>query len=132
MLSCNTLKDKRIESPNCLRVYDSSYKKYVYVYVDKMPEYPGGESKFLNYIFENIKYPEQNIVQPTLHLCFIINKRGNVVHCQIIRKEEGRNTAIENEIIRVINSSTEWKPGACMNKPVQVKKYLTLNINVKW
>ncbi len=60
----------------------------IYEMVEKMPQYPGGESELLKYIAQNIKYPiiaQQSGAQGTVFVRFVVNKEGKVEKSEVLK-----------------------------------------------
>lgn len=90
------------------------------VFVDEMPEYPGGNSELLKFIGENLRYPsdaQDNNVQGRVTLKFVVNPDGSVDRIEVLR---GVDPSLDNEAIRVIKSLPKFKPGKQGGVPVPV------------
>lgn len=85
-----------------------------------MPEYPGGMTAFVNYLNQNIHYPEwafsENIKGSVL-VEFVIEKDGTVGNSVIVTSV---HPLLDNEALRVINSQQKWTPGSKYGKPIRV------------
>jgi hypothetical protein len=96
----------------------------------QQPEFIGGVAKFMTFIAQNYRYPEQMIkanVSGRTVVKFRITERGMVDIIQII-KSPGFGT--NEEIIRVLKLTSEkWKPGRIHGKSVAMFYYLPLNID---
>ena len=58
-----------------------SSKDEVFKKCDVMPEFPGGEAAFVNFISRNVKYPKvarENGIQGKVIVSFVIEKDGSV------------------------------------------------------
>jgi TonB family C-terminal domain len=88
--------------------------------LEENPEFPGGMLGLQKYLSQSVRYPslaqEQNI-QGTVYLTFIINKEGKVENVSILR---GVDKALDNEALRVVSSLPTWKPGRQNGRPVKV------------
>jgi protein TonB len=92
----------------------------VFVVVEEMPLFPGGEKALMEFIYANIQYPEiakENNIQGRVTLRFCVTYKGGVDQVQIIR---GVDPSLDNEAIRVIKLLPTWKPGKQGGKPVNV------------
>jgi protein TonB len=92
----------------------------VFVVVEEMPSFPGGEPALMAFINSNIQYPEiakENNIQGRVILKFCVTYKGGVDQVQIIK---GVDPALDNEAIRVIKMLPAWKPGKQGGKPVNV------------
>lgn len=106
------------------------HKDSIFVIVDKMPAFPGGEMALRKYIHKHYKPPyvpveEVNIGK--IYVEFCINKRGYVERTKVIRSI---HPLFDKEAIRVINSLPRWQPGKHQGKPVCV--YYRIPIKTNW
>jgi len=70
----------------------------------------GNLNTFHSWVMENIQYPDMAInheITGRVYVSFCINTHGKVVDIKIIR---GPDESINNEVIRVLESSPEWYP----------------------
>lgn len=98
----------------------SSDKDMVYTIVEKMPQFPGGETALFNYINQNVKYPAEAIKkneQGSVIIRFIVNSLGKVEKVEILR---GVSESIDKEALRVINTLPDFIPGEQNGKKVAV------------
>lgn len=109
-------------------LWDNRLKMFVYEYVEKPPAFPGGEMAMVNYL-RNIKYPrEQDDLQGTLHLSFVIDTAGNILDKCIVNKDEQAYSLLDKEGMRVLNGMPKWIPGKQNGKKVAVRYYLPIRI----
>ncbi|PWS27584.1 hypothetical protein DHW03_08315 [Pedobacter yonginense] len=104
-------------------------KVYDFVSIEKQPEFPGGITKFYEYLGKSIKYPElavENNIQGKVFLSFNVEKNGDLSDIQITR---GLGSGTDEEAIRVLSESPKWYPGIQNGKPVRVK--YNINVNFK-
>ena len=102
----------------------------VFMTVEKMPEFPGGDEALLNYIDANLKYPEEaasKSIQGRVACSFIVNTDGFVSDVQVIRSE---SPLLNNEAIRILKSLPQFKPGENDGKPVRVKYSIPINFRL--
>ncbi|WP_192823396.1 M56 family metallopeptidase [Rufibacter sp. LB8] len=91
----------------------------VFIAVEKMPEFPGGQKAMFTYLTQNFHLPAGNeTVEGTVVLAFVVSKEGNITKTEILK---GLTPAINQEVLRVINSMPTWEPGTQNGKPVAVK-----------
>lgn len=89
--------------------------------VERMPEFPGGEIARLEYLRDNIRYPQvarEANIQGTVFVEFIIEKDGSISHITLMR---GIGGGCDEEAMRVIGQMPKWIPGYQLNKPVRVQ-----------
>ena len=94
----------------------------VFVVVEEMPEFPGGEVALRNFIAENIKYPAEaksKGIQGKVFVTFVVSKTGKTESAKIAR---GVDPLLDSEALRVVASLPEWKPG----------KQRGVNVNVSY
>jgi periplasmic protein TonB len=92
----------------------------VFVVVEEMPSFPGGDPELMKFIYANIVYPEiakENNIQGRVVLKFCVTYKGTVDQVQIIKKVD---PALDAEAIRVIKMLPAFKPGKQGGKPVNV------------
>ena len=97
-------------------------EEVVFVVVESMPEFPGGQQALFKYLSENVKYPviaQENGIQGRVICQFVVNKDGSIVDVEVVRS--GGDPSLDKEAIRVIKSMPKWKPGKQRGKAVRVK-----------
>ncbi|HNV81799.1 MAG: TonB family protein [Tenuifilaceae bacterium] len=96
-------------------------EKEIFIVVEEMPVFEGGDiNAFRNYIAKSIKYPEsaaENGIQGKVIVSFIVEADGKVTNVKVVR---GIDPALDQEAVRVIESSPKWQPGKQRGKPVRV------------
>jgi len=93
----------------------------VFIVVEQMPEFPGGESEFRNFLSKSVKYPIEAVkkgIQGKVYVTFIISEDGSVTNAKVIR---GVEPMLDLEALRVINSMPKWTPGKQGGKDVAVQ-----------
>lgn len=93
----------------------------IFIIVENMPEFPGGELALRKYIAENVKYPEdakEKGIQGRAYVSFVIDKEGNVANVKLARGTGFES--IDNEALRVVSLLPKWKPGMQGGKAVNV------------
>ncbi len=92
----------------------------VYVIVEEMPEFPGGEMALRKFISETVKYPAEakdKGIQGKVFVTFTVKSDGTVGDAKIAR---GLDPLLDNEAIRVVNLLPLWKPGKQRGQAVNV------------
>ena len=103
----------------------------VFQIVDQMPEFPGGEKALLNFIAENIVYPQSakdKNISGRVFLSFVIDKDGSVTDVKVMR---GIDKECDAEAMRVVKAMPKWKPGMNEGKPVRVSYMLPISFQLK-
>lgn len=103
----------------------------VFVVVEEMPSFPGGDTELFKFIYDNIKYPEiakENNIQGKVILRFCVTYKGTVDQVSVVR---GVDPALDEEAIRVIKMLPLWKPGKQGGKPVNVWYSVPISFQLK-
>ncbi|MFY9152812.1 MAG: M56 family metallopeptidase [Prolixibacteraceae bacterium] len=99
----------------------------VFVIVENMPEFPGGELELRKFIAGNVKYPvsaRDNGIQGKVFVTFVVEKDGTVASIKVVR---GVDPALDKEAIRVISLLPKWKPGTQKGEAVRVSYTIPIN-----
>ncbi|MBQ8423857.1 MAG: energy transducer TonB [Coprobacter sp.] len=83
----------------------------VYIIVEQMPGFPGGEEALMKYIRDNLEYPQIAIergLEGRVTVRFVVNKEGYVQDVTVLR---GVHELLDKEAVRVIQSLPRWNPG---------------------
>ena len=107
-------------------------EEVVFVIVESMPEFPGGQQALFKYLSDNVKYPviaQENGIQGRVICQFVVNKDGSIVDVEVVRS--GGDPSLDKEAIRVIKSMPKWKPGKQRGKAVRVKYTVPVNFKLQ-
>lgn len=89
--------------------------------VEEKPSFNGGDiAQFAKWVNENLKYPEEALkagISGKVTVRFTVCEDGKVANVMIV---ESAAKALDDEVVRVVSSSPEWKPGKVDGKPVAV------------
>ena len=102
------------------QVQQKNGEQQVYVEVDEMPEFPGGEFELRTYLAKAIVYPtvaKGNGIQGKVFVTFVINQDGSVSNAKIAR---GVDVSLDAEALRIVSTLPKWKPGRQRGVPVRV------------
>lgn len=108
------------ESQNTFEVHNPE-DTTVYVTVERMPEFPGGDAKLLKFIADRIKYPERaakNKIEGRVPCSFVVEKDGSISNVKVNNPVD---PDLDNEAMRVIRDLPKFKPGEDKGKVVRVK-----------
>ncbi len=97
--------------------------------LDKLPEFPGGLTKFREFVGNNFEKPDTDEERTvTVNVYFVIEKDGSLTDIQV-RKDPGYG--LGKEAIRVLKSlKTKWKPGIIAGKPVRTAYNLPITVRM--
>lgn len=107
---------------------EESQEQQIFMVVEAMPEFPGGQNALNKYLSENIKYPQmakESGIQGRVFVTFVVEKDGRVTDVRILR---GIGGGCDEEAIRVVQNMPRWTPGKQRGKPVRVQ----FNLPVKF
>ena len=103
----------------------------VYVVVEQMPSFPGGDSALLKYLFENVKYPVSALKaqkQGRVMVCFTVEKDGAISNVKVARSV---TPSLDAEAVRAIKSMPKWSPGKQGGEFVRVKYIVPVTFRLK-
>lgn len=98
--------------------------------VEEMPMFPGGNAALMDFLANNIKYPqvaEENGIQGRVVLTFTVEPDGSLTEVKVVR---GVDIALDKEAIRVVKSMPKWIPGKVGEQPVAVKYTLPITFHL--
>jgi len=106
---------------------DNIIKDAPYIVIEEMPMYPGGDTELLNFIKNNITYPENakaEKIEGRVILRFIVTSEGNSEGISVLK---GVHPLLDAEAIRVTSLLKGWKPGIHEGKPVNTWYMIPVN-----
>ena len=112
-------------------ITNSFQPEEIFVLVDTMPEFPGGESGMMDFLNEKIVYPEiakTNGIQGIVFLRFCITEQGKVDQLSVLK---GANPALDEEAMRAVSIMPDWTPGRLNGKNVNVWYQLPVQFQLK-
>lgn len=115
---------------NTTTTTDSYYKNIPLTTAEQMPVFPGGDAAFVQYLHNNMKYPQKakaDGVEGKVYLRFTIGTTGKVKDIVII---QGVNKEMNAEAIRLIANMPKWEPGKQGGKPVAVQLNRTIEFKL--
>lgn len=110
-------------------VYDPD-KIYDFVSIETQPTFPGGMTRFYEYLRKAVKYPQEaqeKNIQGKVFLSFVVEKDGELTDIKVQRKLGG---GTDEEAVRVIKASPRWVPGTQWGKPVRVKYNIPISFTL--
>lgn len=91
----------------------------LYMIVDEIPEFPGGEDALRKYLIEHTKYPKnarRNKISGTVNVLFVIDENGEIGDVLVSNSVD---PTLDKEAIRVVKNMPNWIPGKIRGKPVK-------------
>ncbi len=99
----------------------------VFDVVEEMPQYPGGAQALLEFLNQNVQYPEEAEkagIQGRVIATFVVEKDGSVSNARVVKSVD---PMLDAEALRVINAMPKWKPGKQNGELVRVKYTVPLS-----
>lgn len=103
----------------------------VFVIVEKMPEFPGGQQALWNFLANNVKYPviaQESGIQGRAVCQFIVNRDGSITDVEVVKS--AGDPSLDKEAVRVMKLMPKWKPGMQNGKTVRVKYSLPVSFRL--
>lgn len=110
---------------------ESAEEAQIFMVVESMPEYPGGEPALYAYLSENIKYPQmakESGIQGRVFVTFVVERDGRVTDVRVLR---GIGGGCDEEAIRVVDGMPKWTPGKQRGKSVRVQYNLPVKFTLQ-
>lgn len=98
----------------------------VYAVVEKMPQFPGGDSARIEFLKHSVHYPEEaqkNQEQGKVVVQFVVSNTGAIQKAKVVKKV---SVSLDNEALRVVNSFPSWIPGEMNGQKVSVYQILQI------
>lgn len=99
---------------------------YIVDFVDRAPQFPGGEAAMIHFINTERTYPRDAYearIQGRVMCAFIVDTDGSIVNVTIQR---GPCQSLNNEAMRIISSMPRWEAGEIHGRKVPVCYFLTI------
>ncbi|MBW6460037.1 MAG: TonB family protein [Bacteroidales bacterium] len=103
----------------------------IFMVVESMPVFPGGEANLYKFLAENIKYPQmakESGIQGRVFVTFVVERDGSVTDVRVLR---GIGGGCDEEAIRVVRNMPKWTPGKQRNKAVRVQYNLPVKFTLQ-
>ncbi|MFB9865083.1 TonB family protein [Rufibacter immobilis] len=96
-------------------------KDLVFIAVEQMPEFPGGQKAMFDFLKDNFVYPQdakEAKVTGMVVATFVVNTEGKVTDVQVMKK---LHPSLDRAFTQVLLKMPNWKPGTQNGKAVNVK-----------
>lgn len=103
----------------------------VFIVVEQMPEFPGGQQALFKYLNENVKYPaiaKENGIQGRVICQFVVNTDGSISNVEVVKS--GGDPSLDKEAVRVLKGMPRWRPGIQRGVRVRVKFTVPVNFSL--
>jgi protein TonB len=98
--------------------------------IETYPEFPGGQEAFIKFLRRNLRYPgiaAENGIRGKVFLSFVIERNGNLSNIKVLR---GIGSGCDEEAVRVLSKSPQWKPGVQNKQTVRVAYNIPINFSL--
>jgi protein TonB len=112
-------------------VQESEAEAEIFVVVEEMPMFPGGEIELLKWIADHTNYPEvakENNIQGKVVVRFCVTAKGTVDRATILKPVDPE---LDKEALRVVSELPSFKPGKQGGKPVPVWYMVPITFQLK-
>ena len=102
----------------------------VFSIVEEMPSFPGGNTKFYEFVSKNLKYPRKALkanVEGKVVVRFVVEEDGDISDVEVLK---GIGYDCDEEAIRVLNNSPNWIPGKQRGRNVKVRVMVPLTFDI--
>jgi len=92
----------------------------IYLIVEEMPEFPGGDLAMRRFLVENGGYPTSMLnkeIEGKVYVTFVVDYEGNTTN---IRIAKGLDETLDKVAVYVVSNFPKWKPGRQRGRPVNV------------
>jgi TonB family protein len=106
-------------------------EKDVYVVVEEMPEFKGGNEGLMKYMLDNFKYPEdakKKGIMGKVSVTFVVTSTGKVMDAKV---ETPVNPLLDAEALRLVSNMPDWKPGSQNGTKVDVIMKVPVDFKLK-
>jgi hypothetical protein len=121
LCSCHSVKGQQDSD---FAKYDSLTQKNVYLFVEKMPDYNGGDRAFMADFGKLFNYDfainAQEPIQTKLRVQFVVNTEGHLIGARICGKKADELTDFEKAGLKALNLMQSWQSGEHNGKLVNV------------
>lgn len=110
---------------------EAAEETQIFMVVESMPAFPGGEPALYKYLAENIKYPQmakESGIQGRVFVTFVVERDGSVTDVRVLR---GIGGGCDEEAIRVVKNMPKWTPGKQRGKSVRVQYNLPVKFTLQ-
>lgn len=98
---------------------------------EQMPSFPGGDRKLMEYLSENIRYPEECeeiCVQGRVIVSFIVEKDGSISNVKVAKSLA---PLLDKEAVRVVSGMPKWIPGRQNGVAVRVRYIIPVTFRLQ-
>ena len=127
----NILFGQTIKTSEASKKGDKTAQQEVFLIVEEMPSYPGGEKAMYTYLKHNLILPDEARsakIDSQVFITFVVDKQGNIKDVEVL---DVIGYGCDEEAIRVIENMPQWEPGRQGGEPVAVKFRMPIEFSYK-
>lgn len=109
----------------------SSAGKDLFVVVEELPQFKGGNEEMIPWMIANMQYPEEarkSGITGKVFVSFLISSSGRVQNVEVTKTV---HPLLDAEAKRLVSNMPDWKPGTQAGKPVDVSYQLPVEFKLK-
>jgi len=113
------------------KVIVEAKKEEIYVHVEQMPSFPGGDKELNKWLYENLEYPviaQENGVQGQVVCRFVVKPDGTVSETTVVKSLD---PSCDKEALRVLKKMPKWIPGRQNGNAVSVYYNLPIRFRLQ-
>lgn len=127
LISVSSCSQKKLTKSPIAQVNSEQTDEEVYLVVEQMPEFPGGNMELQRFLANSVKYPIEAAkkgIQGKVFVSFVIGKDGSVKDAKVVRRAD---PLLDAEGLRVVKIMPNWQPGKQKGKTVNVQYTVPIN-----
>ena len=131
IMDSEATKETKVEVAQIVTEEKEKVEEEIFVVVENMPEFPGGELALRKFISSAIKYPsiaQEHGIQGKVFVNFVVDRDGRISNAKIAR---GVDPSIDKEALRVVMTLPKWKPGMQRGKTVRVSYTVPISFQLQ-
>jgi len=129
LMECKSVSTESSTDDLIIDAETEEYKKDVFIIVETMPEFTGGNTALESFMAKNRVDPQNGIadkIHGIVYVSFTVDEKGQVSDVKVLR---GIGGGCDEEALRLVKlTNGKWKPGMQRGKPVKVM----MNLPVKF
>ena len=102
----------------------------VFMVVEQMPVFPGGDLGLMKFIQKTVKYPpiaKENDITGKVYVSYVVNKKGKVTNVKVVRSVD---KYLDAEAVRVVKLLPYTTAGKQRGNPVNVQYTIPINFTL--
>ena len=102
------------------------------VVAEQMPELPGGQAALIEYLSQQVTYPEEaqaNGIEGRVVCSFVVDTDGSITDVEVARSSG--DASLDQKAVRAVQSMPQWQPAQMDGAPVRVRFSLPINFTLQ-